>query len=210
MYFAAPRHSGICLGLLSAIACGLLIVTIPLASPLSNNLLIPLFLPWFVVGIAFHALLISAGTLESVALYAAGVPGAVPFGVTLAVPILFAAAIWPGPFAGVLAARPMAGIGVASYGLYLLHQNVGVAILHSLPALTAVGGALAAIGVAAGCTAVAAASFRWIETPLARVLRVRLLPAGTRGRRDAHGARAPHGRRLPAAMSPQDRAAGVR
>jgi peptidoglycan/LPS O-acetylase OafA/YrhL len=194
VYFTARRLFGMCMGLMSAVGCWLLIVRIPLASPLSNNLLIPLSLPWFVMGIGFHALalrsdrwlgalLISISTLESVALSASGVPGAVPIGVVVAVPILFAAAIWLGPFARLLASGPMAGIGSASYGLYLLHQNVGVAILHSLPPMRATGGALAATAVAAGCTVVAVASFRWIETPLSRALRARLVPA--RGRTGA-------------------------
>jgi len=206
VYFSAPRRFGMCLALLSAIACGLLIVRIPLAAPLAKNLLIPLFLPWFVMGIGFHALalradrplgaaLILIGTSELVALAAAGVPDAVPMVVVPAVPIVFAAAIWLGPFASLLASRPMAGIGVASYGLYLLHQNVGVAILHSLPPLKALGGAIAVIAVAAGCAGVAVASFRWIETPLARAIRTRLLAAD---------------RRLAPSMTPEDRAAGVR
>ena len=191
VYFAARERFRLCLALLSAIGCGLRIVRIPLASPLSNNLLLPLFLPWFVTGIGFHTLalsrdrllggfLVSVGTLESLALYASGVRDGVPPGVVAAVPILFAAAIWFGPLAAVLASRPLAGIGAASYGLYLLHQNVGVAILHSLPPMRAAGGVLAALVVAAGCTAVAVASFRWIETPLARALRARLLTAEDR------------------------------
>ena len=226
VYFSAPKRFGICLGLLSAIACWLLIVRIPLASPLSNNLLIPLFLPWFVMGIGLHALarradrplgalLISVSTLELLALYASGVPDAVPIGVVVAVPILFAATIWFRPFAGLLAARPMARIGVASYGLYLLHENFGVAILHSLPPMHALGGAIAAIVVAVGCTAMALASFHWIETPLARAIRARLLPASVRtsavtGGEYARRSGDPAGRRLPPRMIPQDRAADVR
>lgn len=226
VYFTAPRRFGMYLGLLSAIACWLLIVRIPLASPISNNLLIPLFLPWFVTGIGFHALalradwplgalLISVGTLELLALYAAGVPDAVPIGVVVAVPILFAAAIWFRPVARLLAAGPMARIGVASYGLYLLHQNVGVAILHCLPPMKAPAGATAAIAVATGCTAVALRSFRWIEAPLMRAIRALLLPARVRATVATPGsARAAHaaadGRRSPPRVTPQDRAAGAR
>jgi peptidoglycan/LPS O-acetylase OafA/YrhL len=214
VYFAAPRRFGLCLALLSALGCGLLLVRLPLAAPLASNLLIPLFLPWFVMGIGFHALalranrplgaaLISLGTSELLALSAAGVPDAVPMVIVPAVPIVFAAAIWLGPFSSLLASRPLAQIGAASYGLYLLHQNVGVAILHSLPPLKAAGGAIAVIVVAAGCVAVALASFRWIETPLARVIRTRLLRARTRA------AAAPD-RRSTSSMSPEDRAAGAR
>jgi peptidoglycan/LPS O-acetylase OafA/YrhL len=214
VYFGAPRRFGLCLALLSALGCGLLLARMPLAAPLASNLLIPLFLPWFVMGIGFHALalranrplgaaLIAIGTSELLALSAAGAPGAVPMVVVAAVPIVFAAAIWLGPCARLLASRPLAQIGAASYGLYLLHQNVGVAILHSLPALKAPGGALAVMAVAAGCAAVALASFRWIEAPLARAIRTRLLRARTE-------AAAAADRRLASSMSPEDRAAGAR
>jgi len=188
VYFTAGQWFRMIMGLLSAVACALLLVRIPLASPLSNNLLIPYFLPWFVMGVGFHALalraqrragagLIALGTLELLAPLLAGVHDAVPLGVVVGVPILFAAAIWFRPVASLLAWRPMVTIGAASYGLYLIHQNVGVAILHSLPPMSAAGGALAAVAVAAGCAAVAVASFRWIETPLSRALRARLAPA---------------------------------
>jgi peptidoglycan/LPS O-acetylase OafA/YrhL len=226
VYFAARERFGLWMGLVSAIACGLLIVRIPLASPLSDNLLIPVFLPWFVTGIGWHAaalegnwplgaLLVSVGTLESCALYASGVPDAVPIGVVVAVAILFAATIWFGPWAGLLASRPIAGIGVASYGLYLLHQNVGVAILHSLPPMTVAGGALTVILVAAGCTAVAVASFRWIEAPLSRAMRSRLLAvarrSGTAPRASTRDARpAADARRSAPRKSAEDRAAGAR
>src|SRR5262249_17011979 len=45
VYFPTGRRFRVTMGLLSPIACGLLLVRIPLASPLSNNLLIPSFLP---------------------------------------------------------------------------------------------------------------------------------------------------------------------
>ncbi|HWW82946.1 MAG TPA: hypothetical protein VNZ26_05045, partial [Vicinamibacterales bacterium] len=165
-----------------------------LASPVSNNLLIPLFLPWFVMGVGFHALaqraewsvgalLISLGTLELLAQGIVGMRDAVPIGVVLLVPILFAAAIWFRPLVSVLSWRPIVVIGAASYGLYLIHQNVGVAILDSLPPMSGVLGAIAATSVAAACTGVAVASFRWIETPASRVIRELFLPAQRRDRR---------------------------
>jgi len=195
VYFTVDRWFRVIMGLLSAIACGLLLVRIPLASPVSNNLLMPSFLPWFVVGVGFHALalraewsvgafLISIGTLELVAQNAVGVRDAVPIGVVVLVPILFAAAIWFRPIVSVLSCKPMVMIGVASYGLYLIHQNVGVAILHSLPPMNEVGGAIAAVAVATGCTAVAVASFRWIEAPASRAIRARFLSARMRERHD--------------------------
>jgi peptidoglycan/LPS O-acetylase OafA/YrhL len=186
VYFTAGKRFRVMMGLLSAVACALLLVRVPLASPVSNNLLIPAFLPWFVMGVGFHALapraerlvggvLISLGTLELLAQNAAGVADAVPISGVVLVPILFAAAIWFRPLVAVLSWKPVATLGVASYGLYLIHQNVGVAILHSLPPLNGAQGALAAAAVAAGCAAVAVASFRWIETPVSRAIRARLL-----------------------------------
>ena len=47
-----------------------------------------------------------------------------------------------------------------------------------------VDGAIAAVAVAAGCTAVAVASFRWIETPASRAIRARFLSARMRERHD--------------------------
>ena len=122
------------MGLLSAIACGLLLVRIPLASPVSNNLLMPGFLPCFVMGVGFHALalradwsvgafLISIGTLELLAQNTVGVRDAVPIGVVVLVPLLFAVAIWFPPIVSVLSCKPMVMIGVASYGLYLIHHK---------------------------------------------------------------------------------------
>jgi peptidoglycan/LPS O-acetylase OafA/YrhL len=190
VYFTSGNWFRVMMGLLSATACGLLLVRIPLISPLSNNLLIPSFLPWFVTGIGFHALalraewrvgafLISLGTLELLAQSAAGAPDAAPIGVVVLVPILFAAAIWFRPVVSVLSSKPMVMMGVASYGLYLIHENVGIAILHSLPPMDVPGGAIAALAVAAGCTAVAVASFRWIEEPVSRAIRARFLPTRT-------------------------------
>jgi peptidoglycan/LPS O-acetylase OafA/YrhL len=191
VYFTAGKWFRVIIGLLSAIACGFLLVRIPLASRVSNNLLMPTYLPWFVMGVGFHAhalraerplgaILISLGTLELLAQNATGLRDAVPVGVVALVPILFAAAIWFRPISSVLSCKPMVSIGVASYGFYLIHQFVGVAILHSLPPMNALGGAIAAVAVAAGCTAVAVASFRWIETPASRAIRARFLSARMR------------------------------
>lgn len=191
VYFTAREWFWAIMGLLSATACSLVVVRIPLASPVSNNLLIPLFMPWFLVGIGFHAVtlrarwkigasLILLATLELLTQRAAGVPGAVPTGVAVLIPILFAAAIWFRPIASALSSKPMVTIGAASYGLYLIHENVGVAILHSLPPLNLAEGAIAALAVAAACTALAVASFRWIEAPASHALRAALLNARNR------------------------------
>lgn len=195
VYFTFRERFLAIMGLLSAAACGLLIVRIPLASPVSNNLFIPLYLPWFVLGIGFHAAalraqwavgasLVSLGTLELLAQRAAGVPGAIPISAVVLITMLFAAAIWLRPVEWALSSKPLVIIGAASYGLYLIHENVGVAILHTLPPLNGATGAAAALAVAAGCAALAIASFRWIEVPASHALRG-LVPAGHP--RDRHG-----------------------
>jgi peptidoglycan/LPS O-acetylase OafA/YrhL len=186
-YFMARSRFRATMGLLSAVACGLLVVHIPLASPLSNNLLIPIVLPWFVMGIGFHAaaclaewrvglVLVLLGMLEVAVRDRAGISEPVPVGIIALIPLLFAGAIWFRPMVSVLSTKLVVAIGVASYGLYLVHQNVGVAILHSLPPLNALGGAMAVAVVAAGCTALAVISFRWVEEPASRVIRSWLLP----------------------------------
>lgn len=198
VYFTARNQFRVFMGLVSAIACGLLLTRIPLASPASNNLLIPSFLPWFVMGIGFHALalraerlvgpfLISLGALELFTESVVGAPDAVPIVVAIVVPILFSAALWWRPLVSFLSSKPMVMVGVASYGLYLIHENVGVSILHSLPPTNEVGGAIAVVAVTFGCTAVAIASFRWIETPVSRAVRRWLILAGTRERHVASG-----------------------
>ena len=190
-YFIARHRFRLIMALLSAIACGLLLVRIPLASPISNKLLIPAFLPWFLMGVGFHTLalrsewtagmcLVSLGALELLAQDVAGARGAVPAGVVMLIPILFAAAVWFRPLVAFLSWKPMVMIGAASYELYLLHENVGVSILHGLPPMNALGGATAAVAVAAGCCAVAVASFRWIEAPVSHLIRAWLLPASMR------------------------------
>lgn len=214
IYFTAGKRFRVAIGLVSALACGLLLIRVPLVSPLSNNLLIPLILPWFVMGVGFHTLvlraearagtlLIALATLELLAEALVGVRDAVPLGVVLVIPVLFAAAIRFRPLVAALSAKPMVAIGAASYGLYLIHENVGVAILHSLPPMSGPEGAIAATAIAAGCTALAIASFRWIEMPVSRAIRAWLLPAPTRGRSDPAVSRSSALARAAATAGPQ-------
>lgn len=191
LYFTAGRWFRAAMGAVSAVAAALLIVRLPLASPVSNNLLIPRFLPWFILGIGFHALalgqqrltgaaLLGLGVLELLVQHAAGVRAAAPPGIVLLWAALFAAALWLRPLAACLACKPLVEIGAASYGLYLIHENVGVAVLHALPPMGAAAGICAAAAVAAGCVALALVSFRWIERPLSRLIRAWLLAPRSR------------------------------
>lgn len=76
----------------------------------------------------------------------------------------FSALRWP----------PLVRVGRASYGIYLLHQNVGITIL-SMPLLAApLPGLLAALLVTAGITATAVLVFERVERPLQTQLKQRL------------------------------------
>jgi len=85
--------------------------------------------------------------------------------------VLIAAFLVPdSPLARVVDLAPLRWLGVRSYGVYLWHWPVFVLLTAALPPeatdgplVWAVGGASAAVTVA-----VAAASFRWLETPLRR------------------------------------------
>jgi len=85
--------------------------------------------------------------------------------------VLIAAFLVPdSPLARAVDVAPLRWLGVRSYGVYLWHWPVFVLLVAALPPEAtdgplawAVGGAAAAVTVA-----VAAASFRWIETPLRR------------------------------------------
>jgi len=89
-----------------------------------------------------------------------------------------------------LGAKPLAAVGISSYGLYLLHQHVGVAIIHALPMYFHVhpaAGVAAALLTMLGCAVVAYASFILIETPANKAL----LPLLLGHNRPVAGTRAP-------------------
>jgi peptidoglycan/LPS O-acetylase OafA/YrhL len=161
-------------------------------------LLIPEFLPWFVLGIGFY--LHFTGTVRSrwLGMVMAGLLQLFCLGCLhhsawgLAVPALLAAfflsAMHSAALQRLLGAKPLIAIGMSSYGLYLLHENVGLAIIHALPgffrsySLAAIAAALLTMF---GCAVVAYASFILIETPantalLQLLLRRNRPVAGTR------------------------------
>ena len=82
---------------------------------------------------------------------------------------------WRGINFKLLSWAPLARVGRASYGIYLLHQNVGITIL-SLPLLTApLLGLVGACAVAFGIAVTAILVFERLERPLLAYLRQRLL-----------------------------------
>lgn len=105
---------------------------------LMNDALIADQLPWFLVGIAFYfwrrerpwryflALALSSLIIQVLTSDHAG-----PLATTaILVPVTF----WMGETIGgrLLSAKPLTAIGTASYSLYLLHQYIGVSVIHWL------------------------------------------------------------------------------
>lgn len=74
----------------------------------------------------------------------------------------------------VFAWRPLTYVGMSSYSLYLIHQNVGVALIHRLPDVWPLWGQLLGVaGVATLMLGIARLSYRYLEgrkmfTPLLR------------------------------------------
>lgn len=143
-------------------------------------------LPWFVAGIGFYAL---HGDLRDktgwwlLLLGALALP-AMGYGHPRDVVVLLAAmALFDGLFLIMLmrpgwlrwlASPPVAAVGVASYSLYLLHQDIGVAILamtaEALGPHHAMLSAALAVAVAAALTAMALLIYRYWETPARTLL----------------------------------------
>lgn len=82
---------------------------------------------------------------------------------------LFAAFAWRRSRLRLFAHPLLAAPGRASYGIYLLHQNVGLAALSA--GWAAAGGLLAPLAVFAAVTAVAMLSYRHVELPLQAALK---------------------------------------
>lgn len=145
-------------------------------------------LPWFAAGIGFYALYAKRGSRTGWWLLAASALSlsAITFGQSRhpAVPLL-AMAVFDGLFLLMLyrpgwlswlASRPVAAVGVASYSLYLLHQDIGVAVLSVSRTVLNAGAALPSTAIAAGVAlALTVASlliYRYWEVP-ARALLLR-------------------------------------
>jgi peptidoglycan/LPS O-acetylase OafA/YrhL len=181
--------------LLGYLCCAL---AAPLVSRAIYLLLIPEFLPWFVLGIGFYQHYSGAARSRWLGTVMAGLLQLLCLGFlhhqswALAIPALlaacFLAAMHSAALQRLLGAKPVIAVGIASYGLYLLHQNVGLAFIHALPAFPqshSLGPILEALLTMLGCAVIAYASFILIETPankalLQWLLRRNRLVAGTR------------------------------
>ena len=90
--------------------------------------------------------------------------GLLPLQAVLSV-ALIASAVRPGPISSLLAWRPLATLGVVSYGVYLYHWPVFLTLTPARTGLSQVPLFFLRIAVTG---AIAAASFRWLEQPIRR------------------------------------------
>lgn len=134
-------------------------------------------LPWFLIGIGFYARRLTPYLCVALlGLISQCIEGENAI-------ILCASAIWIIPLVWVayrtqagsrlLSAKPLVTIGTASYSLYLLHQNVGVALIHEIGIETGMHGyssALIAVGVSALMIVVSIQLYRRVEAPLNRLI----------------------------------------
>jgi peptidoglycan/LPS O-acetylase OafA/YrhL len=168
---------------------GLLLVdsSAPTLSAWYELLLIPEFIPWFVIGIGLYLHycgaapvrwlgIVAGGLLQLLLLryghdhYLGGTWG-------LAIPALLTAfflmAMHSAALQRLLQLKLLVTVGISSYGLYLLHQHFGVAVIHALPRYFSIhpaAGIAMALLTMLGCAAVAYASFILIETPATQAL----------------------------------------
>jgi exopolysaccharide production protein ExoZ len=86
--------------------------------------------------------------------------------------LLAGAVLGPGPrHLGMYA--PLTKLGDASYSLYLLHPFALMAmekLVQKVPSVRGLGGGILVLGTVAMATLLAFASYRWIESPIARLL----------------------------------------
>jgi peptidoglycan/LPS O-acetylase OafA/YrhL len=141
--------------------------------------LVPLFMPLFLIGVSAWQLLFErdrmAGIIVGIAavvLYAGQLPGYVdlpmfpdlkPFGeigLTAAIALILLTIRLPAP----LWLAPLSTIGRWSYALYLLHQNIGVSLIH----LAKAAGATDVVAIAVSVSIVVGLArlvHEWVELP---------------------------------------------
>jgi peptidoglycan/LPS O-acetylase OafA/YrhL len=169
------------------IATILHVVRIPVLSGLSDRALIPLHLPWFIFGVGFYYVYKSEHWQRWIAPFMCAVlclgvlqlsdRANVPTWTIPLLPALFLAALRMEALRKVLAWRPLAIAGTASYSCYLLHQYIGVALLNWLPApiQSRLAGVAIVVGLMALMTVLSILSFRLLEAPASRWLLPKLL-----------------------------------
>ncbi len=139
--------------------------------------------PWFMIGIGFYissqkgsrfycAAFIELGVLQSF-LMAFHEPVAIKFIVLVLLPSMFFVVMIMAPLQRFLSWKAFTAIGVASYGLYLVHQNVGILLIEYIAGALGLSGWAAvpvAFAVITALIGVSILSFRLIEHPLNRMI----------------------------------------
>ncbi|TFL18403.1 acyltransferase family protein [Jannaschia formosa] len=144
-----------------------------------SGLLFTEFQPFFTLGIALAAMRAQGVKPGPLALFLLGAVQAIAYAppevghlaallVVIGLPSLACLSRRPVP---VLSAAPVARIGRASYAYYLLHQNLGLALLAGLGALGAGLGIVAMLAVQAAILALSILLTERVEVPLRQRLR---------------------------------------
>lgn len=139
------------------------------------------YLPWFLVGIAFFLLHKQIERKIAVGLFLVGIltlmaraihhRSTVEAVTALLIPALFLAVSRTALLNRVVSSPLLTGIGAASYSLYLIHQNLGVALIGWLGAALHLAGPVSLvlpIFVALAIMLLSSAIYRWWEMPLNR------------------------------------------
>jgi peptidoglycan/LPS O-acetylase OafA/YrhL len=174
-----------CMFLFGITVCGLRVVSLVLHAAYFGGILtiflIADFLPWFLMGIAFFFIHKRAEPKLSIALLLLGLTALMARAVYdrsiletlsgLLIPALFFATFRIALLNRLVSIPSLAGVGAASYSLYLIHQNLGVALIDWLGALLHLAGfrsLVLPIVVLAVVTLFAKFIYQWWESPLNR------------------------------------------
>lgn len=193
----------------AAVAGRFLAAALPVswAERAENVLLIPQHLPLFMAGILFHQAFQATAKAEGPApaawrgtglllcatlllwfVHALRFPDSTnPVDLTAIVLVgafyaLFALFVWRPAGLAIMQGKALARLGVASYSLYLVHQHVGVTLLHALAPSSPAWFPLAVVLVTLALVAVAFVTWRAVEEPGRRWLTRVLLPRERVGR----------------------------
>lgn len=144
-------------------------------------------IPWFLIGIALYLHFKGSKTrlpymqFGGAILYLAGmgiIQHSYPLTmVAIVIPSIFLAGVYFAPFRWVLSQRLITAIGAASYSFYLLHQYIGVTLIHFLSGTLHLEGklsALVAIVITIAVASVARLIYVYWEHPINRYIVDRL------------------------------------